>query len=27
MDVQLYANGKKSGDVVTLTAANKWTYT
>ncbi|MCY7173104.1 Cna B-type domain-containing protein [Streptococcus gallolyticus] len=27
IDVQLYANGKKSGDVVTLTAADNWTYT
>ncbi|MEY8434829.1 Cna B-type domain-containing protein [Streptococcus hyointestinalis] len=27
IDVQLYANGEKSGDVVTLSAANNWTYT
>lgn len=27
IDVQLYANGKKSGDVVTLTAADNWIYT
>ncbi|WP_260203716.1 Cna B-type domain-containing protein, partial [Lactiplantibacillus plantarum] len=25
--VQLYANGEKQGDVVTLTQAKKWTYT
>ena len=25
--VQLYANGQKSGDVVELSEANKWTYT
>lgn len=27
IDVQLYANGEKSGDVVILSAANNWTYT
>ncbi|SEM22015.1 LPXTG-motif cell wall anchor domain-containing protein, partial [Streptococcus gallolyticus] len=27
IQVQLYANGKKSGDAITLTAADNWTYT
>ncbi|MCC9699947.1 Cna B-type domain-containing protein, partial [Streptococcus agalactiae] len=27
IQVQLYANGKVSGDVITLSAANNWTYT
>ncbi|SEM15175.1 LPXTG-motif cell wall anchor domain-containing protein, partial [Streptococcus gallolyticus] len=27
IQVQLYANGEKSGDVITLTAADNWTYT
>ena len=27
IQVQLYANGEKSGDVITLTAAENWTYT
>ncbi|WP_431770758.1 Cna B-type domain-containing protein [Streptococcus gallolyticus] len=27
IQVQLYANGEKSGDVITLTVADNWTYT